>query len=398
MSASRMQRWAVILMNYNFEIKHVKGIQNCSADCLSRLLPQSSKSDISESDFEDFNYLNYFGENIFVTNREQLDIEIESDEILKTVSQYVLYGWPDQIDDKFEVYKQRENEITVENDCLMWGHRVIVPKSLRQVLLNDLHDAHMSIVRMKALARSYIWWPSIDRDIESLTKSCELCLTNAKNPPKAALHVWDWPEKPNDRIHVDFLGPVQNSMYIAITDAFSKWIDKREFKNITSNTTIDILKDYICTWGIPKRVVSDNGPAFRSDEMNRFMKSNAILHTLTAPYHPASNGATENSVKTFKSKFKLLLQQGFSKKDALFKYLFHFRSTPHCTTGISPTELQISRKLRTRWEILVEDARQNVKKKQSDQKKYFRGNRRTEFEKDQVVMAKDYSNKNWKKA
>ena len=123
----------------------------------------------------------------------------------------------------------------------MWRHRVIVPKSLRQVLLNDFHDAHMGIVRIKTLVRSYIWWPSTDHDIESLTKSSELCLTNANNPPKAALHDWDWPENFNDRIHVHFLCSVQNSFYIIITDVFFKWINVREVIDITSNTILSIL-------------------------------------------------------------------------------------------------------------------------------------------------------------
>ena len=61
---------------------------------------------------------------------------------------------------------------------------------------------------MKSLARSYIWWPKIDRDIESITKKCIYCLENAQNPPKSALHVWCWPEKPNKRLHVDFLGQI----------------------------------------------------------------------------------------------------------------------------------------------------------------------------------------------
>ena len=46
----------------------------------------------------------------------------------------------------------------------------------------------MGIVRMKSIARSYIWWPNIDRDNEKIGKSCPLCLENASNPPKMSLH------------------------------------------------------------------------------------------------------------------------------------------------------------------------------------------------------------------
>lgn len=123
------------------------------------------------------------------------------------------------------------------------------------------------------------------------------------------------------------------------------------------------------------------------------MKNNGIKHRFTAPYHPASNGAAENTVKTFKSKFKLLLQEGLSKKEALSKYLFHIRSTPHCTTGLTPAELQIGRKFRTRWDLLIENVKNKINKQQNDQKKNFCGSREINFEKDQVVMARDYNHK-----
>ena len=51
---------------------------------------------------------------------------------------------------------------------------------------------------MKAIARSYIWWPNIDRDIEDITRKCDLYLVNSKNPPKFTLHIWDWPNSPNE--------------------------------------------------------------------------------------------------------------------------------------------------------------------------------------------------------
>ena len=114
-------------------------------------------------------------------------------------------------------------------------------------------------------------------------------------------------------------------------------------------------------------------------------------------YHPASNGTAENAVKTFKNKFKKLRESGFSVKDCLSKYLFHYRSSPHCTTGVSPAELQINRKLRTRWDLLKLDAKKRVDYKQNDQKKHFSGNREINFNVNDVVMAKDYRNNKWKK-
>ena len=50
-------------------------------------------------------------------------------------------------------------ELSVQDECLLWGSRVEVPEVLRPRVLNELHSGHVGICRMKSLARSYFWWP-----------------------------------------------------------------------------------------------------------------------------------------------------------------------------------------------------------------------------------------------
>lgn len=299
----------------------------------------------------DYTFINMIEDAVPALSAELISRETQADPVLKQVFQYVLHGWPNVVDEKLRPYKQKYLEIGIEGNCLLWGHRVIVPKSLQKRLLAELHEVHMGIIRMKAIARSYIWWPGVDNEIAEVGKQCSLCLESAPNPPRAELHPWNWPDAPNERIHIDFLGPVDGKMYLAIIDAHSKWVDIKQMPNITADTTIAALREYFATWGIPTKIVSDNGPTFCSKTFQNFIMMNGIHHIRTPPYHPASNGAAENCVRTFKDKFKLLCQQ-FSPSEALTKYLFHYRSTPHCTTGVSPAELQLNRKFKTRWDLL----------------------------------------------
>ncbi|XP_014204907.1 uncharacterized protein K02A2.6-like [Copidosoma floridanum] len=287
------------------------------------------------------------------------------------------------------------SELNVEDDCVMWGHRVIIPLNLRKTMLDELHSSHGGIVKMKALARSYMWWPNIDADIENLMKSCMLCAHNANNPRRSELHVYKWPKAPNERIHIDFCGPIEGHMYLVITDAFSKWIDIREMSNITTSNTIRILKDYFATWGLPLMIVSDNGPSFTSDDFKLFLEQNHIEHLKTAPYH---HGAAENPVKSFKNKFKLLIQGKNSRQDALAKYLIYFRSTPHCTTGVSPAELQLGRKIRARLDAIKPSIQEKVEQSQAKQKFYFRGDRKESFNEKDTVMTKNFSTNKWEQA
>lgn len=120
--------------------------------------------------------------------------------------------------------------------------------------------------------------------------------------------------------------------------------------------------------------VSDNGPTFTSDKFRNFLKNNGITQILTAPYYPSSNGAAENAVKFFKNKFKLLTVR-MSRREALTKYLFAVRSSVHGTTGVTPAELQIGRKLRTRLDLCRPSVREFVLLNQERQKRYYRGKR-----------------------
>ena len=99
-------------------------------------------------------------------------------------------------------------------------------------------------------------------------------------------------------IHVDFAGPIENKMLLIIVDATSKFMDIHVMNKATSQQTIDRLRHTFALNGLPKELVSDNGPQFMSAEFSEFCKANGIRHIRTSHYHPASNGQAERSVQT----------------------------------------------------------------------------------------------------
>ena len=60
-------------------------------------------------------------------------------------------------------YWNRRAELSIEDECILWGVRVIVPIKLREEVLKKLHQSHIGIMRMKMIVRSYVCMLAKDR-------------------------------------------------------------------------------------------------------------------------------------------------------------------------------------------------------------------------------------------
>ena len=69
----------------------------------------------------------------------------------------------------------------------MWQGRIIVPEKFRPTILETLYDGHPGIWAMRALARFYVWWPNIDRDVEQHVRGCDPCQQNRPREPETLL-------------------------------------------------------------------------------------------------------------------------------------------------------------------------------------------------------------------
>ena len=76
--------------------------------------------------------------------------------------------------------------------------------------------------KMKSLARMYVWWPGLEKDIEDMVRSCDECQLNQANPPLAPLNPWSWQSRHWTRLHVDYAGPFQNHYFLVVIDEHSK--------------------------------------------------------------------------------------------------------------------------------------------------------------------------------
>ena len=311
------------------------------------------------------------------------------DPVLSQVLHNVLHGWPDCCTAAdLQPFFNRQKELTSTAGCILWGNRVVIPALHQLDIVEELHEGHPGIVRMKALARSHVHWPGIDAELENKVRSCNGCQRTQQQPATAPLHPWMWPERPWHRIHIDFLGPLRGFMWLVIVDAHSKWPEVLPFRSTTATATVNSLRTVFARYGCPEEVVSDNRPQFTAEEFQSFLRANGIRHRRSAPYHPATNGLAERFVQSFKRAITAT-PSTMPVQEAADKFLMKYRSTIHPTTGESPDQLFLRRPLCTRLSLLHPSVAQRVHDQQTVQQRTHGSRALRKFPPSSSVLVRD---------
>lgn len=417
-SANRLQRYAMFLSGYNYVIQYVRSADN-SADFLSRAcLPPRGRGEEDHSqvdpraagaDGDRAAYICFVAEGNLPISVNELRDETNKDVVLNKVIDYTLRGWPRKVTDiKIKPFHLCRTQLSVENGCVMRGHKVVIPEKLREKVLSELHVSHLGIVKTKAEARSRLWFPDIDEAIEKMIGSCDVCIQLRPSPARVPLQHWDPPSTVFFRIHIDFLGPINDRTYLIVVDAYTKWVEVYDMGGSTSSiSVVDKLCDYFSRVGLPAIIVSDNGASFCSHVFNEFCDLNGIRHVTSPAYHPASNGQAESMVKVIKKGIKtslLTARNARESKIKLLQYIFNYRNSVHSTTGYSPSQLVYGRKLRSRLDLLHPvppppsassiALANDVKTKQCSQNKRLNRINKQTFVQGERILYKKYINKN----
>eukprot|EP00106_Octopus_bimaculoides_P000740 XP_014768182.1 PREDICTED: uncharacterized protein K02A2.6-like [Octopus bimaculoides] len=149
--------------------------------------------------------------------------------------------------------------------------------------------------------------------------------------------------------------------WLVITDAYSKYPCIHPTSSTSSKATLNLLEEDFAHFGFPHTLVTYNAPTFTSEEFQSWCKERGITHLTGAPYHPATNGAAERLVQTFK---QALRKFSLPPTRALQEFLMQYRRTP-TSCGFSPSELLNHRQIRTRIDSLLPSPAHIAQGKQS---------------------------------
>ena len=109
---------------------------------------------------------------------QQLAEKQKDDPVCSAVRQYCQTKWPDRVHlpPVIGPYWYARQYLSVAGDLLLKGQRIVIPGSLRDDMLDILHQGHQGIGKCRARARQSVWWPGLSTEIKSKVGNCPICI------------------------------------------------------------------------------------------------------------------------------------------------------------------------------------------------------------------------------
>jgi len=309
-SSARLTRWALILQEYSFQIKHKPGRNHVNADAMSRV-PIVDEDRVKESARNwVFNVVEETKKKVAKEQREDEEIgeliaylergDLPSDE--KRARRVAAEAGQMWLDESGRLFRTWWPQGAGQRDDTR--RQLVVPPSLRKAVLRSAHDdligGHLGTNKVYARIREHYWWPSMYRDVKDWVQTCESCQARRNPRTGKAGELEPIPvHRIFERVGMDLVGPLPltprgNKYLLTFTEYLSGWPEAFAIKDDKAETVAKhFVEDWVCRYGAPEIVNSDRGRQFIGELMQEVCRLLAIEQAPTTSYHPAGNGKDE---------------------------------------------------------------------------------------------------------
>ena len=341
-SPPRLQRMLLRLMKYNILLEYKPGKQMFIPDTLSRAsLPMSSPS---SDDWDAQVHLIVKSLPVSDEYMNNFQKATANDATLTLLKQHILKGWPNkraEIPPEIRPYSGFKEELSESEGILFKGERIIVPKQMQKDMLQRIHQGHLGRDKCLTTAKEVLFWPGMSKQIIDMVSRCETCNEYQKSQQKEPMIGHDVPILPWEKVGTDIF-QFDGKNYLLIVDYYSRYFEINLLPTLKALDVIIHMKSQFARHGIPREVISDNGPQFCCEEFFNFSKRWGFKHITSSPTYPQSNGMAERAIQTVKTFLNKAKASGQDPYIALLQY----RNAP-CSDGPSPAQLLMGRRLRS---------------------------------------------------
>lgn len=135
-----------------------------------------------------------------------LESAVENNEVLQELGKIIEVGFPQSSNDlspSIQPYWFVREHLSVDGKLVLKGQRLVIPKSLRRQVLEDLHASHQGQERTKNRARQVLFWPNMNKDVDNIVKQCPQCRLFQASQPKETLMSEPVPELSFQSVNAD---------------------------------------------------------------------------------------------------------------------------------------------------------------------------------------------------
>ena len=291
-----MITWLDTLLEYDFDIVHLPGLQNVLPDNLSRLFTPIDE----QGGNDDQVIMKTLGSKF-----NKLSTNMSTNKITKPGVKTHARQLVTNIQASKSLYK-RQLPYKIHRAAAIELNDVMTPPDKdRKELLEEAHlFGHFGAEAIvKSIQRKGINWKSIKDDALKTVNACAECQKfnivkqgfNPLRPVSAAI--------PGDHWALDLAGPFKtskngNNYLMVLVDICTRFCILRALPDKQSQTIVKHLTQVFCDYGFPKYLQSDNGTEFVNELMELLAESAGFEHRLVTPYHPRANGVAERWVQT----------------------------------------------------------------------------------------------------
>ncbi len=354
----KLARWIMRLSRYKFILKHVRGVDNPVADCLSRLnFDEGPEKDPPTKNYPTIVLTQALFQ--FPSLLNSIVDEQDADANLASIKSDLRDNIPHEnysLSGNTLLFKPKPNDTK----------KVVLPKDLKAMVIRFFHDSplagHFGQFKTYNKIKKDYYWPHMQRDIFHYVRTCPECqTTKPRNVGPVGLMASTPATYNNEKLYIDYFGPLPRASggdvhVLVVIDAFSKWVEMFPVKRISTSKTIDILiSEMFLRYGPPKKLVSDNASIFRARKFREMCLSWGIEHVKTTTYHPQAN-MVERVNRNLKYALSIYVEHDHTKWDLFLPYLrYSFNSSTHETTLETPGKLRLggdlSNPLRNAWNL-----------------------------------------------
>jgi hypothetical protein len=269
-----LTKWFDTILDYNFDIVHLPGMDNVIPDALSRLYHTEKELEGDNDRHQE-------------TMRSDSYASNEVDDCIRTINREYLEN--NMLEPPSEVEK-----LNILEKAHAFGHFGA------QAIIKYIHNNGMH-------------WKYLDKQALKISQKCVQCqkfnIQKTGYNPHRPVHA----KLPGDHWAIDLAGPLpqteQNNNYLLVMiDICSRFVVLKPIQNKKAPTIAKALIEVFCEFGIPQIVQSDNGKEFVNQVMTRFKTQAGFDHRLITPYYPQSNGAAERTVGSSMTLLKKLVE------------------------------------------------------------------------------------------